>query len=132
MHKIIPIRCIGECIICYSKTINKNCCIQCNSCILCNECRRRNIARCPICRKEHFRGKRSFECPVVFCPTLMSFGVFVVFTFFCFSVGSFVQIVSGDVKFEAIDFLMNTLLGLILVGTVMSLFICFKVCVKNL
>ena len=132
MHKIIPIRCIGECIICYEKTTNKNSCNQCRSCILCNECLRRDIRRCPICRKEHFKEKSSFECRFYLSPIMTSMGGIVVFTFVCFSIGSFVQIVSGDVEFEVIDFLLNTLLGMILIGVVMTLFICFKVCVKNL
>ena len=131
MHKVIPISCLNECIICYSKTLNKNSCKQCKTCILCNECLKEKIEKCPMCRKENFyieKTKQSY-CTIKFhCPILKKTVCTICFTFICFLLGSFVKLMSGVYEFHHIDFFLNTILGLIVVGLVVTLFICMDIC----
>lgn len=131
MHKVIPIRCVGECVICYDKTLNKNCCVQCHSCVLCCSCLKRDLQCCPICRKTNFQIQRS-TCPKINSYLLSTFLTTVMVFFICFSIGLFVNLVRGKYTITTIDILLHTLLGMILVSSVMALYICFRICVKNL
>lgn len=131
MHKIIPIGCLNECIICYSKTIHKNSCNQCKTCILCHDCSKKKLQKCPICRKENFHIEKTKQgyCTIRFhCPILKKTISIICFAFICFLFGCFVKFMSGAYQFHYIDFLLNTLLGMVVIGLFITLFICMDIC----
>lgn len=148
MYKVIPLNCIHECIICYNKTINTNCCVQCNICILCNNCLKKEIVTCPACRKENFNKnilrkdkikncnksiKKKinnysflFQCLIKF---LIKCLFFITFICVCLGIGSFIRMMDGYFNFKIIDIVLNSLLGLCTIGGFMILFICLDMCI---
>ena len=133
MHKVIPISCLNECIICYNKTFNKNSCDQCKICVLCNDCLKKKLETCPICRKENFYIEKTKQncCTITLeyhCSILKKTIGITCFAFICFLFGSFVKLMSGTYQFHYIDFLLNTLLGMVVIGLFITLFICMDIC----